>query len=209
MPRRCLLRSALHGGAPNGHLPFCLSCLSLLPPQVLNWLDTSQLTSPPCLCVNTERFCRFCECICFFSPHQFHPSWRRSVAFKGHFMTASQMERTSTIPPSPSCLLASGQEMLATTKRSWESPLRWEGRCCPSTWGLWPPREPSTRSWGQSHICTPIPMGTAPLPPSKSNSGYRDSASSVLLLFHPPVIFCCSSEITAKLCSFFFFFLHY
>lgn len=121
-------------------------------------------------------------------------------------MTASQMERRSTIPPSPACLLASRQEMLATTKRSWESPLRWEGRCCPSTWGLWPPREPSTRSWGQSHICTPIPMGTAPLPPSKSNSGYRDSASSVLLLFHPPVIFCCSSEITAKLCSFFFFF---
>lgn len=68
MPRRCLLRSALHGGAPNGHLPFCLSCLSLLPPQVLNWLDTSHLTSPPCLCVNTERFCRFCGCLSFF-PH--------------------------------------------------------------------------------------------------------------------------------------------
>lgn len=26
------------------------------------------LTSPPCLCVNTERFCRFCGCISFF-PH--------------------------------------------------------------------------------------------------------------------------------------------
>lgn len=46
-------------------------------------------------------------------------------------MTASQMERRSTIPPSPACLLASRQEMLATTKRSWECSLRWEGRCCP------------------------------------------------------------------------------
>lgn len=119
-------------------------------------------------------------------------------------MTASQMERRSTVPPSPACLLASGQEMLATTKRGWENLLRWERSCCPTTRGPWPPGKPSTRSWDQSHICTLIPMGTALVPPPKSNSGYGDSASAVLLLFHPPVIFWCSSEITAKLCLFFF-----